>query len=191
MTLDWNYDERTVDISMPNYIVNALLKFQHKPPSKPQHLPHAHIPPTYSASIQLTAPNDNPELLNQGAGIKRLQEIIGTLLYYARAVDLTMLVALGSTVASAQTNGTQATAQAVTQLLNYCATYPDATIRYHAVDMHLQHIHSDASYLSEREARSRSAGIHFLSFKPPETPPGPDDEPPPFNEPFTYSHPSS
>ena len=50
-------------------------------------------------------------------GITRLQEVIGTLLYYARAVDSTMLVALG-TLASVQTKGTEATAQAVTHLLN-------------------------------------------------------------------------
>jgi hypothetical protein len=42
----------------------------------------------------------------------RLQEIIGTLLYYVRATDCTVLVALGPLAA---TKTTQVTAQAVTQ----------------------------------------------------------------------------
>jgi hypothetical protein len=89
-----------------------------------------------------------------------------------------MLVALG-TLASAQTKGTEATAQAITQLLNYCATHPDATVRYNASDMYL-HVHSDASYLSETKARSRAGGIFFLSSAPLKNP-KPDSQPPPFN----------
>jgi hypothetical protein len=45
--------------------------------------------------------------------------------------------------------------------LNYGATHPDATLRYRASDMIL-HIHSDAAYLNETEARSRVGGHHFL-----------------------------
>ncbi len=43
--------------------------------------------------------------------------------------------------------------QKVKQLLDYLATYPDATIRFKASDMILN-IHSDASYLSKSDARS-------------------------------------
>jgi hypothetical protein len=85
-------------------------------------------------------------------GIKLLQQITGTLLYYARAVDPTMLVALG-TIAVQQSNGTGATADAIVQLLNYCATHPVSTIRYRASDMILR-IHRDASCLSEAKAAS-------------------------------------
>ena len=53
-----------------------------------------------------------------------------------------MLVTL-STLASQQSKGTAHTADAITQLLNYCATHPDAEIRYVASDMLLK-IHSDA-----------------------------------------------
>jgi hypothetical protein len=53
------------------------------------------------------------------------------------------------------------------QLLDYLATYPDATLRYHASDMIL-HIHSDASYLSVYNARSRIEEIFFCVNKPPE-----------------------
>ena len=83
---------------------------------------------------------------------------MGTLLYYARAVDSTMAAAL-STIASQQANGTEATLAACNQLLDYVGTHPDAVLKYMASDMILA-VHSDASYLSEAKARSRS-GDHF------------------------------
>jgi hypothetical protein len=76
-----------------------------------------------------------------------------------------MLVAL-NTLASAQTKGTEATARAAAQLLDYAgATHPDTILQYTASDMIL-HVHSDASYLSEPNARSRAGGLFFLSTIP-------------------------
>jgi hypothetical protein len=51
-------------------------------------------------------------------------------------------------------------------MLDYLATHPDATIRYHASDKIL-HIHSDASYLSVSNARSPLGGLFFLGNKSP------------------------
>ena len=48
--------------------------------------------------------------------------------------------------------------------LDYCATHPDAKIRYHASDMQLW-IHSDASYLGEQEGKIRWGGHHFLGSR--------------------------
>ena len=180
LTLDWDYKARTVDLSMPKYVQAALTKFQHHPNHKAQHSPHAWTKPNYGAPTQLTAPSDTSAPLD-AAGLTRLQEVVGTLLYYARALDSTMLVALG-TIASAQAKGTEQTADAVTQLLNYAATHPDAIVRYHASDMQL-HVHSDASYLSESKARSRAGGTFFLSSlsKTPTVAPDPNSTPPPHN----------
>jgi hypothetical protein len=50
----------------------------------------------------------------------------------------------------------------LTQLMNYCATNLNVTIQYAARDVVL-HIHSDASYLSKPNARSRIGGHFFLS----------------------------
>jgi hypothetical protein len=116
----------------------------------------------YSTNPQLTEPEDETAPFPPD-GIKRLQQITGTLLYYAQAVDPTMLVALG-TIAAQQANGTEATADAIVRLLNYCETHPVSTIRYRASDMILR-IHSDASYLSKAEARSRSGGHFYLGDK--------------------------
>jgi hypothetical protein len=50
LTLDWDYDNRSVDMSMPGYIAQALTKFQHAP--------HAWTAPTYGAATQLAPPAD-------------------------------------------------------------------------------------------------------------------------------------
>jgi hypothetical protein len=144
---------------MPGYIQQALHKFQHQAPSKPQHAPHKHNEIQYGAKTQLTDPADESPLLPK-EGKKRLKQIIGTLLYYARAVDSIMLVAL-SDLASAQAQQTEATNLAATQLLDYCATHLEASIRYCASEMAL-HIHSDASYLSVPKGRSSAGGHLYL-----------------------------
>jgi hypothetical protein len=61
-------------------------------------------------------------------------------------------------LASEQSRATAVTAEKVIKLLNYCDIHPETKIRYHASDMIL-HIHSDVSYLSEREANSRAGGF--------------------------------
>jgi hypothetical protein len=65
-----------------------------------------------------------------------------------------------------QTKATYRTQATTHQLLDYLTTHPASTIWYHASDMML-HIHSDASYLSVSNARSRMGGIFFCGDKPP------------------------
>ena len=163
MQLDWNYADKYVDISMPKYIQKALTKFGHPKPTKPQYQPHEWIPPTFGQKIQYAhEPAPSPTLNKQQT--KRIQEIVGTLLYYARGVDPTMLPAIND-IASQQAHPTAATAKHLHQLLDYAATYPNAVIRFRASGMVL-HIHSDGSYLSAPLSRSRAAGHFFLSAWP-------------------------
>jgi hypothetical protein len=180
LTIDWDYENCTVDISIPGYIEHALQRFQHPKLHRPQHAPHAWIKPTYGATTQYARTLDTSPALD-ATNTKHVQEVVGTLLFYAHTVDSTMLTAIG-TLALQQTNGTKATLQALTQLLNYCSTHPDATIRYIASDMIL-HVESDASYLTAAKACSCVAGYHFLSILPANSTklPGPDDLPPPAN----------
>jgi hypothetical protein len=137
---------------MPGYYEAALQRFTHPTPALAQHSPHAWTAPNFGAKIQYIALEDTTLALDK-AGIKRLQEVIGTFLYSARAVDNTMLVALG-TLAAAQTKGTQKTMDTLIHLLDYAATHPDPAIRFHKSDMIL-YVHSDDSCLSEANARSR------------------------------------
>eukprot|EP00804_Cyclotella_cryptica_P000684 CCRYP_014695-RE/>CCRYP_014695-RE protein AED:0.41 eAED:0.41 QI:0/-1/0/1/-1/1/1/0/259 len=90
-----------------------------------------------------------------------VQEVIGVFLYYARAVDCTMLTALGS-LATQQANLTMTTLAQVHQFLDYALSHPNAGVTYCASDMVLA-AHSDASYLTETNARSRAGGHFFLS----------------------------
>jgi hypothetical protein len=164
MTLKWDYDKRTYDISMPGYVSNVLSKFQHDTPKHPQHTPSRYVTPVYGAKTQYATKDETPPLTAQQC--LTIQKVTGSVLYYARAVDPTVLMPLND-IATEQTKATEKTQAATNQLLDYLATHPDATIRYHASDMILQ-IHSDASYLSVSNARSRLGGLFFLGNKPPE-----------------------
>jgi hypothetical protein len=103
----------------------------------------------YSAAIQYAPAPDTTAALD-AKDTKHVQEVLGMLLFYARAVDSTLLPAIG-TLASQQAHGTKATLEALTQLLNYCAMHPDAKVHFIASDMVL-HVHSNASYLSAPKA---------------------------------------
>ena len=87
--------------------------------------------------------------------------MLGTFLYYARAVDPTMLVAL-SAIGSEQAYPTKSTMEKVDQVLEYAGSQEQAVLTLEVSDMILA-FHSDASYLSESKARSRSGGHFFMS----------------------------
>jgi hypothetical protein len=86
------------------------------------------MPIAYEAKAQLTPEADTSELLDHHRK-RRVQEIVGSLLYYAQAVDNKLLVALSSVIVARQSCATVATEQAVHLLLDYVVTYPsDGTI---------------------------------------------------------------
>jgi hypothetical protein len=177
LTLEWDYANRLLDVSMPGYVERALQRFTHTTDAKhPSNSPHAYQYPKFGQKIQFADGPDTSPALDAKAKT-RIQEIIGVFLYYARAVDNTMLPALG-TLASQQATPTQHTMNAVIQFLNYAVANPDAVLRYRASEMIL-HVESDASYLSESKARSRYAGYQYLSSRPSESPQ--NDPIPPFN----------
>jgi hypothetical protein len=143
MTLKWDYDKRTCYISMPGYVSNVLSKFQHDAPKHPQHTPSRYVTPVYGAKTQYATKDETPPLTPKQC--LTIQKVTGSVLYYARAVDQTVLMPLND-IATEQTKATEKTQAATNKMLDYLATHPYATIRYHASDMIL-HIHSDASYL--------------------------------------------
>jgi hypothetical protein len=163
MTLKWDYKSRTCDISMPGYVSNVISKFQLDAPKHPQHTPSMYVTPVYGAKTQYATKDETPPLTAQQC--LTIQKVTGSVLYYARVVDPTVLIPLND-IATEQTKATEKTQATTNQLLDYLATHLDATIRYHASDMIL-HIHSDASYLSVSNARSRLGGLFFLGNNPP------------------------
>ena len=90
-----------------------------------------------------------------------VSKIVGNFLYYALAVDSTMLVAL-SNLSAAQSKATEQTYNDVMWLLNYTARHSTDVFRYKQSDMILQ-VHNYVSYLSVTKACSRVVGYHYLN----------------------------
>ena len=144
LTLDWDYENRFVDISMPGYITNLLTRMKHPTPSRRVDAPHAWTAPCYGRTVQHAPLQDMTPLLSTAAtGL--LQSAVGSLLFYARTVDPSMLPGLNE-VSVQQSKPTEATQRKVNQLLDYVASHSNAVLRYHASAMVL-HIDSDAAYL--------------------------------------------
>jgi hypothetical protein len=144
---------------VPGYIKKLLQKYKHRIPAKPQHCPYAPAPKQYGAKAQAPLPVDISQKLSPDE-IKEIQRVIESILYYAHAVDITVLMALSS-ITIKQSKGTSDTMAKIKQLLDYLATYPDATTRFRASDM-IMNIHSNASYLSESDAQSWACGHFFM-----------------------------
>jgi hypothetical protein len=144
---------------MPGYIKKKLQEYEHVMPKKVQTCPYSPEPKRFGTEAQAPLPPDSSPKLD-AKGIKRVQKIVGSILYYARAVDMTVLMALSSIVVE-QTKATEKTMSHCMQLLDYLSGQSDAKVRFHASDMILN-IHSDASYLLETKARSRACGHFFL-----------------------------
>ena len=91
---------------------------------------------------------------------KYVQQVLGSILYYARKNDLIILHALSATVPE-QSKPAKYTLARVHQLLDYMATTPNAIVRFYASGTMLN-LHLDASHLSAGQGRSRAGGYFFL-----------------------------
>ena len=160
-TIDWNYTKGFVDISLSNYIKHLLKRFGYMSSNKPQYSPHSHYNyhPVKKGHQQLATEPDTSAPLNKKE-TKRIQSIIGSLLYYARAIDSTILPALND-IAMYQSAPTEHIKSKCKQLLDYAATCPDVALRFCASNMQL-HVDSDAAYLIAPKARSRIAGYYYF-----------------------------
>ena len=132
---------------MPGYVQQAVNKFQYgvKSPNKATDATHLYKA-TKKQGLPMTQPTVDTTKLSPKE-INHFQQIVGTFLFYSRAIDPTMLMAL-TIIAMEQTQGTQTTKEKAENYLLYAATHPNATIKFYKSDMMLK-IHSDASYLSK------------------------------------------
>lgn len=94
MTFDWNYKDGFVDVLMPNYVERSLARLQYKTTKHPQYSPHEYTPITRTkpGSQQYTTTDNSPFVCQQDT--KWVQSLVGTFLYYGRAIDGTILPAL-------------------------------------------------------------------------------------------------
>ena len=129
LTLEWNYTQQYVDISMPSYITKLLTKFQHKL-HRPQFSPHEAAPyvPMKKGQRQYADQPDTTSYHN-ATEITKVQSIVGSLLYYARAIDNTILPAL-NVIAASQAKPTKTTiknANAYSTMLLHFPMYSSAS----------------------------------------------------------------
>ena len=96
---------------MPGYVTKALKRFEHEPPKKQQDQPYPHVIPNYGAKVQYAKAADGSPLLSKD-GKTYVMQVTGTFLFYARAIDSTMLPAL-SAIASEQNVPTETTTKKV------------------------------------------------------------------------------
>ena len=95
--------------------------------------------------------------------VSLLQHICRKFLYYAQAINSTMMHTLNDVVLQV-TTGTMKTEEAQAYFLNYCATNPDASIIYYASDMIIRG-DSDAVYLVASKAQNRNKAYIFIGNK--------------------------
>jgi hypothetical protein len=153
---------------MPTYAIKNLTRYNHPAQLKLQHCPYTPNPITYGRDNKATTPSDTSQLLN-AAGKKPIQQIDGSFLFCARAVNPTIFMAL-SAIAPQQSAPTEETLAHVNQFLDYIWTHTDAKIHYRASNMILN-VHSDASYLSAPKAQSHAGGYFFLGSIPQDSEP--------------------
>jgi hypothetical protein len=97
--LNWDYKNRTVKLTMPDYVKNALHQFRHTQPKQQVYSPSKYSAPQYGVKVQLTNVIDiSPKLTKDQTTL--LQQVTGNKLYYARAVNGTMLHALNDLATS-------------------------------------------------------------------------------------------
>jgi hypothetical protein len=104
MTFKWDYKTSTCNISMPGYVSNILSKFQHDTPKHPQHTPSRYVTPVYGAKTQYATKDETPPLTAKQC--LTIQKVTGSILYYARSVDPTVLMPLND-IATEQTKATE------------------------------------------------------------------------------------
>jgi hypothetical protein len=89
---------------MPGYIKKLLIKYKHHMPTQPQYYPYSPSPKQYGAKAQAPLPIDISPKLSPDK-MKEIQRIVGSILYYAHAMNITVLMALSS-IAIEKTKGT-------------------------------------------------------------------------------------
>ena len=152
---DWNYDAGYVDIKTTNDVSDALYSFQHTPPSQPQYSPHDHNPIRYRKKHHHSKGPDLSKNVNKKE-TKDVQSVVGAFLYYARAIDSTMLPSLNE-ISGKKPQPTQETMKKSKQLMDFVATYPNSYILIHASDMILM-IDTYSANLVMPKAQSLLAG---------------------------------
>ena len=126
VALEFDYDERTCKMLIPGYVKQALINFHHEF-NNATHSPSPFKAPVYGQKIQIATINKTNSMTT--VQTKLLQEVCGTFLYYARAVNCTILHGLND-LATRSKEGTQKIVKALNHFLDYFVTHPEAVVLY-------------------------------------------------------------
>jgi hypothetical protein len=162
LKLDWESGKR-VSLSLPGYINELLSSLGWSSPKR------AHAPACVAELSKRTytqkgtaqqAEVDSSALLNAKETLF-VQTALGGLLYYARAVDSTMLTAINHV---ATTGFTQKALAATEHLLVYAQTHSTAHVCFIACDM-VARAQCDASFNGRSRGRSTQGALVYLGDK--------------------------
>jgi hypothetical protein len=115
--------------------------------------PDYHNPITHKATVDTSSPASDKDK-------RLLQSVVGTLLYYSRAIDPSIATAVHQ-LGSVQSQPTTDDMSKMNRLLQYLSSHPNMGIRYYASNMMYQ-LMPDASYLSRPRARSVGGWLGYL-----------------------------
>ena len=80
ISLDWDYTNGEVHLSMPRYVSEALARFTHIVSKKHEDQPYAHVLPNCGAKVQYAADEDTSRLATKEEKTF-IQQVVGTFLY--------------------------------------------------------------------------------------------------------------
>ena len=86
MDITWNYDQMHCDKALLGYVMKQLEKFKHKTKKRKQHAPSKFTPPQYGQKLQTAKQEPEHNMLSEQE-IKKLQRVIGTVLWYNRITN--------------------------------------------------------------------------------------------------------
>lgn len=158
MAIEHDKKLQTITISMPGYIERVLERFKDWAGTRLASTPGVYRAPNYGVKVQKAYDDDTAPLSAKDKTI--IQEITGSLLYYARAVDPLMLPATNE-VSSAQAKPTERVKEQAIRLLQFARANPNNCVVFRKSKMHFI-LQTDASYLSRSKARSVAGGIGYF-----------------------------
>ena len=113
----------TLFLSLPGYIAKFLQRFK-RSGSKEAASPGLYVPPVYGVRVQYVNDQTPDACPVAAAKITEIREIVGSLHYYAREIDPTMLPAV-TAITSDQASLSRTIFPQVNRFLAYSAAYPD------------------------------------------------------------------
>ena len=161
--IDYDKAARIMTLSLPGYIAKLLATVCPEG-TKLFDSPSIYEAPVYGSTAPQTTFVDTSTLAPASDKLL-LQQVVGSILYYARAVDSLMLTAVCE-LSTLQSEPTTLTMTKMRRLLGYAAKHPNACIHIVPSEMLLR-IQSDASHLSRPGSKSVAGGIHYLGTTDP------------------------